>query len=65
VRGDREAVLAGFDNPASICLKRGTGDVLDNIDRTAEVIEYAKKKGVTLSYDVGPAPANIEVAANG
>jgi capsid protein len=64
VRGDREAVLAGFDNPASICLKRGTGDVYDNIDRTAEVMEYARTKGVTLSYDVGPAPANVEIAGN-
>lgn len=64
VRGDREAVLAGFDNPASICLKRGTGDVLDNIDRTAEVMAYARDKGVTLSYDVGPAPANVEIAGN-
>jgi len=65
VRGDREAVLAGFDNPQSICLKRGTGDLFENIDRIAEAVAYAKEKGVQLSYDVGPAPANVEIAGNG
>ena len=56
VRGDREAVLGGFENPESICRKRGTPDPYENIDRTAAVLEYARSKGVTLDYQVGPAP---------
>ncbi len=51
IRGDLAAIAAGLDNPQRIARERGTGDVMDNIDRTAEVIEHARSKGMALQFD--------------
>lgn len=56
VRGDIAAVSAGFDNPQRICREKDRGDVYDNIDKTADVVAYAKTKGVKLSYSLEPDP---------
>lgn len=53
VKGDVEQIMAGFSNPQRICRERGQGDFYENIDKTAEAIEYAKAKGVTLSFATG------------
>jgi len=50
INGDCQAVGAGFDNPERICRARGTGDVYDNIRRTARVIDFAEKHGVPLNF---------------
>lgn len=49
-RGHGMAVAAGFDTFEHVVRETGggTGDVFENIDRNAEVIEYAKSKGVPL-----------------
>jgi len=47
VRGHAEAIARGLDNPQRVCRETGT-DAFENIDKTAEVLEYAKKKGVPL-----------------
>jgi capsid protein len=43
IRGDKEAISAGFDNPESVCKSRGTGDVYDNIRTTCRVIAATKQ----------------------
>lgn len=57
IRGDLMAIGAGLDNPQRITKERGRGDWYDNIDRIAEAMEYAKAKGVPLSFVVPPEPA--------
>ncbi len=49
VRGNAMGVAAGFTNPVRVCREAGT-DVYDNIDTTAEVLAYAKDKGVDLVF---------------
>lgn len=43
IRGDKEAVSAGFDNPERICKRAGKGDVYDNIRATCRVLAEARK----------------------
>ncbi len=43
IRGDKEAVGAGFDNPERICKQRGKGSVYDNMRTTARVIAECRK----------------------
>lgn len=43
IRGDKEAVGAGFDNPERICKRTGMGDVYDNIRATCRVMAEARK----------------------
>jgi|GEM_PF-665439 len=43
IRGDKEAIAAGFDNPESVCKSRGTGDVYENIRTTCRVIAQTRK----------------------
>jgi len=47
VQGDIKAISVGLDNPIDAC-KRNGGDVFENIDKIAQVNEYAKEKGVSL-----------------
>ncbi len=35
-----------LDNPQRICHERDRGDVFDNIDRTIDVIKYAREQGI-------------------
>lgn len=51
ITGDEKAIKGGLDNPYRITRDHGKGDVEDNIDQTAQAIEYARGKGVILSYD--------------
>lgn len=62
INGDVQSISAGLNNPQRVCRGRGTGDPFENIDATAEVIEYAKQKGVPLSFT--PA-AYQEIVVNG
>jgi len=47
VQGDIKAISVALDNPIDAC-KRNGGDVFENIDKIAQVNEYAKSKGVSL-----------------
>lgn len=47
VDGDIKAISIGLDNPVDAARRRG-GDVFKNLDKTAEVYDYAKKLGVPL-----------------
>jgi len=47
IRGDQLGIDTGLDNAIDACRRRG-GDVFANIDKQAEVIAYAKLKGVPL-----------------
>lgn len=47
IQGDQLGIDIGIDNAIDACRRRG-GDVFDNIDKQAQVIEYARKKGVPL-----------------
>lgn len=49
------AIQAGLDNPQRLALENGT-NVFTNIDRIAEVLAYARERGVTLSYQQSVAP---------
>jgi capsid protein len=49
INGDVQAIAAGLNNPERICRSRGTGDPYENIDATADVLAYAKERGVPLS----------------
>lgn len=62
INGDVQAIGAGLDNPERVCRVRGTGDVYDNLKKTANVIKKAAELGVPLSY--AAAPYTIEVAEN-
>jgi capsid protein len=45
--GDELGISLGLDNAVDAARRRG-GDVFHNIDRQAQVIEYAKARGVPL-----------------
>jgi capsid protein len=47
IAGDELGISLGLDNAVDAARRRG-GDVFHNIDRQAQVIEYAKAKGVPL-----------------
>ena len=47
LQGDEIGISLGLDNAIDAARRRG-GDVFHNIDRQAQVIEYAKSKGVPL-----------------
>lgn len=57
VRGDLMAMGAGLDNPQRICREKDRGDFYDNVNKIAEAQEYAKSKGVNLSFAIQPEPA--------
>jgi capsid protein len=46
--GDLKAIAGGLDNPQRVCHERARGDVFENIDKTIEVIKYAKEQGKLL-----------------
>lgn len=62
IKGDMLAIGAGLDTPQRICKERGRGEFRDNVDQIAAALEYAKSKGVTLSFDTGPEPVQVETA---
>ena len=47
IQGDQLGISIGLDNAIDACRRRGS-DVFDNIDKQAQVIAYAKEKGVPL-----------------
>ena len=47
VSGDQLAISIGLDNAIDAARRRG-GDVFANIDKTAQVMAYAKEKGVPM-----------------
>lgn len=47
MKGDQLGIDIGLDNAIDACRRRGA-DVFDNIDKQAQVIAYAKEKGVPL-----------------
>lgn len=47
VMGDREAISLGLDNAIDAARRRGS-DVFANIDKQAQVLEYAAEKGVPI-----------------
>ena len=47
VQGDQLSIDIGLDNSIDAARRRGQ-DVFDNIDKQAQVIEYALQKGVPL-----------------
>jgi capsid protein len=50
INGDLAAVGAALDYPQRITKERGRGNWYDNVDHIADAIEYAKEKGVPLSF---------------
>lgn len=50
INGDLLAIGAGLDNPQRITKDRGKGDWYQNVDQIAKAIDYAKEKGVPLSF---------------
>jgi len=61
INGNLMAIAAGLDTPQRICKENGKGDFEDNIDQIAKAVEYAKSKGVELSFAPQPMPAEITV----
>ncbi len=51
VEGDGKAIALALDNPIDAARRRG-GDVFANIDKTADVLAYAKEKGVPVMIGV-------------
>lgn len=47
--GAIRAIGAGLDSPQRVCQQTGS-NVFDNIDQIAEVMDYARRKGVPLSF---------------
>lgn len=47
IQGDQLGIDIGLDNAIDACRRRG-GDVFDNIDKQAQVIAYAREKGVPI-----------------
>lgn len=62
IGGDLKAIGAGLDNPQRICKERGRGDYYDNIDRIAEAMDYARQRGVPISFAPGPEPMEVVTA---
>ena len=48
IQGDQLGISIGLDNAVDACRRRG-GDVFANIDKQAQVLAYAKAKGVPLA----------------
>ena len=63
INGSIQAIGAALDNPQRVVKEHGRGDVFENIDLTAEVIEYARQKGVSLNFVPMPYPDQIEEPA--
>jgi hypothetical protein len=63
-RGSAMGVASGFTNPYDECTAYNT-DFERNIDRTAQALEYAKSKGVTLQFADASAFAPEIVVAPG
>ncbi len=64
--GDLKAIAGGLDNPQRICHERDRGDVFDNIDRTIDVIKYAREQGIaelgeplTLNWEAAFASSKV------
>lgn len=55
LQGQLWAIGAALDNPQRLCRENGT-DVFRNIDALAEVLAYAKEKGVPITFtpNLGP-----------
>lgn len=55
LQGQLWAIGAALDNPQRLCRENGT-DVFQNIDALAEVLAYAKEKGVPITFtpNLGP-----------
>ncbi len=64
VSGDIKAISVALDNPIDACMRRGT-DVFDNIDKIAEVNEYARSKGVALMIGEPGQVAVSDIAPDG
>ena len=62
INGDLAAVGGALDYPQRITKERGRGNWYDNVDQIADAIEYAKEKGVPLSF-MPNWPAVVEVGA--
>jgi capsid protein len=74
IRGDKEAIAAGFDNPESVCKSRGSGDVYENIRTTCRVIaqtrviaqeELGDPDAFKLDYAVYPEAIQVVEANSG
>ena len=60
INGDLAAVGGGLDYPQRIVVERGKGNWYDNIDHIADAMEYAKEKGVPLSFATNwPTEVNV------
>jgi len=73
IKGDKEAIAAGFDNPESVCKSRGSGDVYENIRTTCRVIAQTRKiseeelgdpDAFKLDYAVYPEPMQVVEVTN-
>ena len=51
IKGNVDAIAAGLDTPQRVCRSTGS-DYYENIDEIAAAIEYAKEKGVDVSFTV-------------
>jgi capsid protein len=59
INGDNMAIQGGFTSPQKVVKQRGGGDFYDNVDAIADANEYARKKGIVLSYDLFAPPVEV------
>jgi len=64
IRGDVEAIAAGFSNPYRVCRERGQGSFEDNVDQTLRATKYARERGLAelgeplvMNFEPKPEPA--------
>ncbi len=63
VTASLKAIEGGLTTPQRVCAESDQGDWYENVDEIARAIEYAKGKGVPLSFVVSPELANQVTAA--
>lgn len=62
INGDLAAIGGGLDYPQRITVERGKGNWYDNVDHIADAMEYAREKGVPLSFAANW-PTTVEVGS--
>lgn len=56
VQASIKSIGGGFTSPQQVCQESDQGDFYENIDAIAKALEYAKSRGVPLSYEVPELP---------
>ena len=61
IKGDIDAIGAGFSNPMRVCRERGQGEFEQNLDATIRAVKYARERGleelgepIRLNFELPP-----------